>query len=175
MSDCHVVLKCKGENLSGHLCNLCFPGSFNFVKFSIRWYIQHSRWSTALCIHYWIHFTIVKMQSLLLKALSIGFMQSFILFCFSLQVLSWSKMAKLKGSMGWALTGDRSIEFWQDPISFINRRIEQYNCRIFIARTLNKPTVFVCSWKGVHQLLRGEASSFYLIPRIMRLSTDHVD
>ncbi|XP_071827859.1 putative cytochrome P450 120 [Apostichopus japonicus] len=68
-------------------------------------------------------------------------------------------MAKLKGSMGWTLTGDRSIEFWQDPINFINRRIEQYNCRIFIARTLNKPTVFVCSWKGVHQLLRERHTS----------------
>ncbi|KAJ8025391.1 Beta-amyrin 28-monooxygenase [Holothuria leucospilota] len=63
-------------------------------------------------------------------------------------------MAKLKGHMGWTLAGDRSLEFWQDPISFINRRIEQYSCRIFIARTMNKPTVFVCSWKGVHQLLR---------------------
>ncbi|XP_065071867.1 uncharacterized protein LOC135696415 [Rhopilema esculentum] len=62
----------------------------------------------------------------------------------------------IPGSVGWSVTGDRSIEFAKQPIDFIERRIKQHDSKIFIARALNVPTVFVCSNEGVRQIFENE-------------------
>ncbi len=65
-------------------------------------------------------------------------------------------MATPKGNSGYAVFGDKSAEFYKDPIAFVSKRIDEYGARIFQSRILNKPTVFVCTVKGVRDLLVGK-------------------
>ncbi|XP_067839482.1 uncharacterized protein [Heptranchias perlo] len=65
-------------------------------------------------------------------------------------------MSQIPGSSGYALMGDKSFEFYKDPMHFCNSRIHSNGSRIFQARLLNKPTIFVCSVKGMKELLCGE-------------------
>ena len=60
------------------------------------------------------------------------------------------------GSAGWTITGDRSMEFAKSPLEFLERRLAQYDSQVFLARALNKPTVFVCSNEGVREILNGK-------------------
>eukprot|EP00794_Sanderia_malayensis_P005259 gene5259-5923_t len=70
-------------------------------------------------------------------------------------------MAKsVPGSAGWTLTGDRSIEFAKKPLEFIEKHQRQHASKIFLARALNKPTVFVASNKGVKEVLHEKEHSF---------------
>ncbi|XP_072027080.1 putative cytochrome P450 120 isoform X2 [Amphiura filiformis] len=62
-------------------------------------------------------------------------------------------MATPKGNSGYAVFGDKSAEFYKDPIAFVTKRIDEHGARIFQSRILNKPTVFVCTVKGVRDLL----------------------
>lgn len=78
-----------------------------------------------------------------------------------LDVLCLNKrMSKLPGSTGISLLGDKSLEFYRDPITFCERRIEKHGSRIFQARLLNKSTSFVCSVQGMKELLCGRLRSF---------------
>ncbi|XP_038660421.1 beta-amyrin 11-oxidase-like isoform X11 [Scyliorhinus canicula] len=71
---------------------------------------------------------------------------------------------QIPGSSGYALMSDKSLEFYKDPMHFCNSRIHSYGSRIFQARLLNKPTLFVCSVKGMKELLCGEEA------QLLRLS-----
>ncbi|XP_036070395.1 cytochrome P450 26A1 isoform X2 [Oryzias melastigma] len=65
-------------------------------------------------------------------------------------------MAKLPGSAGVSLLGDKSLEFYRDPVNFCRQRILKHRGRVFQSRLLNRPTVFVCSVRGMRELLGGE-------------------
>ncbi|XP_038660418.1 beta-amyrin 11-oxidase-like isoform X8 [Scyliorhinus canicula] len=67
---------------------------------------------------------------------------------------------QIPGSSGYALMSDKSLEFYKDPMHFCNSRIHSYGSRIFQARLLNKPTLFVCSVKGMKELLCARMSVF---------------
>lgn len=64
-------------------------------------------------------------------------------------------MAAVPGTVGWPLLGDKSYAFYKNPVAFLYKCIDHHNSRVFAARFLNKPTVFVCSNKGVHDVLTG--------------------
>ncbi|XP_022091800.1 uncharacterized protein LOC110979924 isoform X2 [Acanthaster planci] len=66
-------------------------------------------------------------------------------------------MAIPKGRVGYSIIGDRSAEFYKNPIAFVNCRIEEYGSRVFLSRLLNKPTVFIGTVSGVKELT-GEKS-----------------
>ena len=65
-------------------------------------------------------------------------------------------MAKtVPGTAGWTITGDRTVEFAKHPLDFIEKRINQHSSKVFQARALNIPTVFICSNKGTKEILNG--------------------
>lgn len=66
-------------------------------------------------------------------------------------------MAKIPGSAGFPLIGDKSYDFYRDPIKFLNKNIVQYGSKMFYSRLLNKPTVFVGSNKAVQEMLNEKA------------------
>ncbi|KAF6725915.1 putative cytochrome P450 120 [Oryzias melastigma] len=70
-------------------------------------------------------------------------------------------MAKLPGSAGVSLLGDKSLEFYRDPVNFCRQRILKHRGRVFQSRLLNRPTVFVCSVRGMRELL-GEKTNIFL-------------
>ncbi|XP_048451370.1 beta-amyrin 11-oxidase-like isoform X1 [Rhincodon typus] len=67
---------------------------------------------------------------------------------------------RIPGTSGYALMSDKSLEFYKDPMHFCNSRIHSYGSRVFQARLLNKPTIFVCSVKGMKELLCARMSVF---------------
>ncbi|KAJ8317374.1 hypothetical protein KUTeg_005278 [Tegillarca granosa] len=67
-------------------------------------------------------------------------------------------MATIPGSAGLPLIGDKSYEFYKDPVKFVNKYMQQYKSRLFIARFLNKPTVFIGSNSAVHEILADSES-----------------
>ncbi|KAL8617736.1 hypothetical protein ACOMHN_053569 [Nucella lapillus] len=71
-------------------------------------------------------------------------------------------MAELPGSVGWPLLGDKSIDFYKDPVKFMRKNIEHHQSRIFASRFLNKPTAFVCSNAGVREILADRNGAFEL-------------
>ncbi|KAJ8339126.1 hypothetical protein SKAU_G00359120 [Synaphobranchus kaupii] len=73
-------------------------------------------------------------------------------------------MAKLPGNSGVSLLSDKSLEFYRDPVAFYERRIEKHGSRIFEARLLNKSTSFVCSVRGMKELLCEKSSIFQKDP-----------
>ncbi|KAK3788281.1 hypothetical protein RRG08_027015 [Elysia crispata] len=66
------------------------------------------------------------------------------------------------GKVGWPIVGDKSLEFYRDPLQFLNKNVNQARSSIFKTRFLNKPTVFVCSNQGVRDVLNctGESLDF---------------
>ena len=60
------------------------------------------------------------------------------------------------GKIGWPLVGDKSVEFYRDPLQFLEKNVTQNKSPIFKTRFLNKPTVFVCSNQGVRDVLSCE-------------------
>lgn len=71
-------------------------------------------------------------------------------------------MATPKGKIGYPVLGDTSLEFYRDVPLYVNSRIDEYGTRIFQARILNKPTVFVCSATAVKELLTEHHSKMSL-------------
>ncbi|XP_038071152.1 putative cytochrome P450 120 [Patiria miniata] len=69
-------------------------------------------------------------------------------------------MATPKGSAGYTIIGDKSAEFYKNPIAFANWRMEEYGSRVFLSRLLNKPTVFIGSINGVKELT-GEKNAHF--------------
>ncbi|XP_029939993.1 uncharacterized protein LOC115382414 [Salarias fasciatus] len=70
-------------------------------------------------------------------------------------------MSKLPGSAGVSLLGDKSLEFYRDPVGFCRQRTDKHGGRVFHSRLLNRPTVLVCSVRGMRELL-GEKSGVFL-------------
>lgn len=64
-------------------------------------------------------------------------------------------MSKLPGNAGASVLADKSLEFYRDPVSFCRQRIEKHGGRVFQCRLLNRPTVFICSVRGMRELLCG--------------------
>ncbi|KAM9735430.1 cytochrome P450 26B1-like isoform 1-T2 [Menidia menidia] len=73
-------------------------------------------------------------------------------------------MSKLPGSAGVSLLGDKSLEFYRDPVSFCRQRIEKHRVRVFQSRLLNRPTVFICSVEGMRELLWEKSNVFLKDP-----------
>lgn len=73
-------------------------------------------------------------------------------------------MNKLLGTTGVSVLGDKSMEFYRDPVTFCEQRIEKHGTRIFQSRLLNKPTAFVCSVEGMKELLSEKSSVFQKDP-----------
>ena len=65
------------------------------------------------------------------------------------------RMSKLPGNAGVSLLGDKSLEFYRDPVSFYRQRVDKHRGRVFQGRLLNRPTVFICSAGGMRELLCG--------------------
>ena len=65
-------------------------------------------------------------------------------------------MSGLPGSPGYPVLGDRSLEFYRDPVGFCEQRLLKHRSRVFQSRLLNRPTAVVCSVRGMRELLAGE-------------------
>ena len=64
-------------------------------------------------------------------------------------------MTSLPGQIGWPVSGDKTIEFARNPVEFVQSRIKTCDSRMFQARALNKPHVFIASSQGVKEVLEG--------------------
>lgn len=73
-------------------------------------------------------------------------------------------MSKLPGNAGVTVLGDKSLEFYRDPVSFYRQRMDKHRGRVFQSRLLNRPTVFVCSVRGAKELLCEKSSIFQKDP-----------
>ncbi|XP_053195737.1 putative cytochrome P450 120 isoform X1 [Scomber japonicus] len=73
-------------------------------------------------------------------------------------------MSKLPGHAGVSLLGDKSLEFYRDPVSFYRQRIEKHGSRVFQSRLLNRPTAFICSVLGMRELLCEKSNLFVKDP-----------
>uniref|UniRef100_A0A3B4V9F8 Putative cytochrome P450 120 n=1 Tax=Seriola dumerili TaxID=41447 RepID=A0A3B4V9F8_SERDU len=72
-------------------------------------------------------------------------------------------MSKLPGNAGVSVLGDKSLEFYRDPVSFYRERIEKHRSRVFQCRLLNRPTTFICSVQAMRELLCGRLCSLCII------------
>ncbi|XP_035464848.2 beta-amyrin 11-oxidase isoform X1 [Scophthalmus maximus] len=73
-------------------------------------------------------------------------------------------MSKLPGNAGAPLLGDKSLEFYRDPVSFYRQRVEKHRSRVFQCRLLNRPTAFICSVRGMRELLCEKSNLFLKDP-----------
>lgn len=65
------------------------------------------------------------------------------------------EMTTLPGSVGWPITGDRTIEFARNPVEFVHGYVKKCSSRVFQTRLLNKPHAFVTTSQGVKEILEG--------------------
>ncbi|XP_070211749.1 uncharacterized protein [Littorina saxatilis] len=68
----------------------------------------------------------------------------------------------LPGSVGWPIVGDKSVDFYRDPVKFVEKHCFRCGCRIFSCRFLNTPTAFICSNAGVREVLADQDNAFEL-------------
>ncbi|KAL7376397.1 hypothetical protein ABVT39_007320 [Epinephelus coioides] len=73
-------------------------------------------------------------------------------------------MSKLPGNAGVSVLGDKSLEFYRDPVSFCQQRVEKHRSRVFQSRMLNRPTAFICSVQGMKELLCDKSNVFLKDP-----------
>lgn len=73
-------------------------------------------------------------------------------------------MAKLPGNPGYPVVGDKSLEFYKDPVGFCEHRLEKHKSRVFLTRFTNKPTAVVCSVRGMRELLHEKSGVFLKDP-----------
>uniref|UniRef100_A0A4W6BJL6 Uncharacterized protein n=1 Tax=Lates calcarifer TaxID=8187 RepID=A0A4W6BJL6_LATCA len=73
-------------------------------------------------------------------------------------------MSKLPGNAGVSVLGDKSLDFYRDPVSFYRQRIEKHRSRVFLCRLLNRPTAFICSAQGMRELLCEKTNVFLKDP-----------
>ncbi|XP_008422115.1 putative cytochrome P450 120 isoform X3 [Poecilia reticulata] len=73
-------------------------------------------------------------------------------------------MSKLPGNAGVSLLGDKTLDFYRDPVIFCRQRIEKHSSRVFLCRLINKPTVFICSVEGMRELLCEKSNIFLKDP-----------
>ena len=64
-------------------------------------------------------------------------------------------MTSLPGYAGLPVLGDKSVQFYRDPVGFVNAKVEQHGSPVFQSRFLNKPTVFLASNAAVREMLIG--------------------
>ena len=64
-------------------------------------------------------------------------------------------MTSLPGSIGWSITGDKTLDFARNPAEFIQKNIKTCKSRVFQVRALNRPHAFVASNQGVKEILEG--------------------
>ncbi|XP_048744435.1 putative cytochrome P450 120 [Ostrea edulis] len=68
-------------------------------------------------------------------------------------------MSKVPGSCGFPILGDKSIDFYRDPVQFVSKNIQQNKSRVFCARFLNIPTVFIGCNETIRKLLTDGSES----------------
>ncbi|KAM3873746.1 putative cytochrome P450 120 [Diretmus argenteus] len=73
-------------------------------------------------------------------------------------------MSKLPGNAGVTVLGDKSLEFYKDPVGFCQQRIQKHQRRVFQSRLLNRPTTFICSVDGMRELLCKKSNVFLKDP-----------
>ncbi|KAF3848866.1 hypothetical protein F7725_015363 [Dissostichus mawsoni] len=73
-------------------------------------------------------------------------------------------MSKLPGNAGVSVLGDKSLEFYRDPVHFCRQRVEKHRSRVFQCRILNRPTAFICSVQGMRELLCEKSNLFLKDP-----------
>ncbi|XP_061887082.1 uncharacterized protein LOC133638460 isoform X2 [Entelurus aequoreus] len=73
-------------------------------------------------------------------------------------------MSKLLGSTGVSLLGDKTLDFYRNPVSFCQDKMEKYGSRVFQSRLMNRPTTFVCSAQGMRELLCEKSNVFLKDP-----------
>ncbi|XP_071322456.1 uncharacterized protein [Trachinotus anak] len=73
-------------------------------------------------------------------------------------------MSKLPGNAGVSVLGDKSLEFYRDPVTFYRERIEKHRSRAFQCRLLNRPTALICSVQAVKELLCEKSNVFQKDP-----------
>ncbi|KAF7655507.1 hypothetical protein LDENG_00054940, partial [Lucifuga dentata] len=73
-------------------------------------------------------------------------------------------MSKLPGNAGVSLLGDKSLDFYRDPVCFYRQRIDKHQGRLFQCRLLNRPTAFICSVQGMRELLCEKSGVFLKDP-----------
>ncbi|XP_034085130.1 putative cytochrome P450 120 [Gymnodraco acuticeps] len=73
-------------------------------------------------------------------------------------------MSKLPGNAGVSVLGDKSLEFYRDPVRFCRQRVENHRSRVFQCRILNRPTAFICSVQGMRELLCEKSNLFLKDP-----------
>ncbi|KAM8743649.1 putative cytochrome P450 120 [Acanthopagrus schlegelii] len=73
-------------------------------------------------------------------------------------------MSKLPGNAGVSVLGDKSLEFYRDPVIFCRQRIEKHRSRVFVCRLLNRPTAIICSVQGMRELLCEKSNLFLKDP-----------
>lgn len=66
-----------------------------------------------------------------------------------------SMSTKVPGSAGLPLLGDKSYDFYRDPIKFQDKHMNHNKSRVFVSRFLNKPTIFVGSHEVLTEVLHG--------------------
>ncbi|XP_053406571.1 uncharacterized protein LOC123547264 [Mercenaria mercenaria] len=66
-------------------------------------------------------------------------------------------MSEVPGSAGFPLVGDKSYDFYKDPIRFQNKHMEATKSRVFLSRFLNKPTIFIGSSAILGEVLKDHA------------------
>ena len=64
-------------------------------------------------------------------------------------------MTSLPGSIGWSITGDKTLDFARNPAEFIQKNIKTCKSRVFQVRALNRPHALVASNQGVKEILEG--------------------
>ncbi|XP_077398548.1 putative cytochrome P450 120 [Vanacampus margaritifer] len=73
-------------------------------------------------------------------------------------------MSKLPGNAGVSVLGDKSLDFYRDPVLFCREKVEKHGSRVFQSRLLNRPTTFVCSAQGMKELLCEKSNVFLKDP-----------
>nr|XP_057909650.1 putative cytochrome P450 120 [Doryrhamphus excisus] len=73
-------------------------------------------------------------------------------------------MSKLPGYAGVSLLGDKSLDFYRDPVSFCQDKMDKHGSRVFQSRLFNRPTTFVCSAQGMRELLYEKSNVFLKDP-----------
>lgn len=63
-----------------------------------------------------------------------------------------------------SVLGDKSLEFYRDPVIFCRQRIEKHGSRVFLSRLLNRPTAFICSVEAMRELLCEKSNLFLKDP-----------
>jgi len=64
-------------------------------------------------------------------------------------------MSDPPGGAGLPVIGDKSYEFYRDPVEFIRREMAKHG-PIYLTRLLMKPTVIVASYESVRAALTGK-------------------